>query len=131
MATSLPTNPSGSLEVVRYLPCPVCKELMHRVNYANCSHVIVDVCQPHGTWFDRDELRRIVEFIRSGGLEKARQREIQALEQQRRALQSARANSPSSSGATWDADSAWPSNRYDVWEIGISAVAAVLGRWLR
>ena len=49
---------------------------MNRMNFAHCSGVIVDVCKPHGTFFDRDELRRIVEFIRSGGLDKARALEL-------------------------------------------------------
>jgi Zn-finger nucleic acid-binding protein len=57
---------------------------MNRMNFANFSGVIIDVCRPHGTWFDRDELRRIVEFIRAGGLDQAREREIQNLEADRR-----------------------------------------------
>ena len=85
MATHLPTNEGVELEKqIRYLPCPVCGELMNRVNFANFSNVIVDVCRQHGTWFDRDELRRIVEFIRDGGLEKARTREMANLEEDRR-----------------------------------------------
>src|SRR6202453_845041 len=65
MATHLPSNDGVELEKqIRYLPCPVCGELMNRVNFANFSSVIVDVCRQHGTWFDRGELRRIVEFIR-------------------------------------------------------------------
>ena len=35
---------------------------MNRVNLARCSGVIVDICRAHGTWFDREELSRIVEF---------------------------------------------------------------------
>ena len=35
---------------------------------------------------DRDELRRVVEFIRAGGLEKSRSEEKEDLEEQRRAL---------------------------------------------
>lgn len=85
MATHLPPNDAiEGGQPIRYLPCPVCGELMNRVNFANCSNVIVDVCRPHGTWFDRDELRRIVEFIRNGGLEKARSNEIADLEARRR-----------------------------------------------
>ncbi len=45
--------------------------------------VVVDVCKGHGTWFDRDELREIVEFVRGGGLEVSRQREKTELEFQR------------------------------------------------
>jgi len=66
---------------------------MNRVNFANCSHVVVDVCKQHGTWFDRDELRRIVEFIRAGGLESARAREMAELEERRRQLSAAQTSS--------------------------------------
>ena|SRR5579884_3610599 len=71
---------------IRYLPCPVCHKLMNRVNFARCSHVIVDVCKQHGTWFDKDELRHVVEFIRAGGFEKARGRELADIEDQRQRL---------------------------------------------
>jgi Zn-finger nucleic acid-binding protein len=85
LPTQLPTNDGVEMEKqIRYLPCPVCGEMMNRVNFANFSGVIVDVCRLHGTWFDRDELRRIVEFIRAGGLDKARAREIANLEADRR-----------------------------------------------
>ena len=33
---------------VRYLPCPECRKLMNRVNFAGYSNVIVDVCKSHG-----------------------------------------------------------------------------------
>ena len=69
---------------IRYLPCPVCGKLMNRINFANFSSVIVDVCREHGTWFDRDELRRIVEFIRAGGIEGVGSGEIANLEEDRR-----------------------------------------------
>jgi Zn-finger nucleic acid-binding protein len=73
----------------RYIPCPICKTLMNRVAFANCSRVVVDVCKAHGTWFDKDELRRIVEFIRNGGMDLARQRETAELKRQREMLRSA------------------------------------------
>ena len=76
----------GELERFRYRPCPVCEKLMNRVNFAHCSHVIVDVCMAHGTWCDHDELRQIVEFIQSGGLEIARAKQIAELEQRRREI---------------------------------------------
>jgi len=81
---------SNKLEEVRYVPCPICKQLMHRVNFARCSAVIVDVCKPHGTWFDKEELRRVVEFIRAGGFDKARAIEIAELKRQRRELEASR-----------------------------------------
>jgi Zn-finger nucleic acid-binding protein len=78
---------------IRYVPCPVCHELMNRDQFAHCSHVIVDVCKPHGTWFDKDELRRAVQFIRAGGLEKARSQELEQLKDEQRRLAFARLHS--------------------------------------
>ena len=125
MATLLPTAVSGDLEQIRYLPCPSCRKLMNRVNFARCSHVVVDVCQAHGTWFDKDELRRIVEFIRSGGLETARAREIAELEEQRRQTRAAQV------AGAWDTTPATRSQNYDAWDVGISAAADVLKLLLR
>jgi Zn-finger nucleic acid-binding protein len=71
---------------VNYVPCPECSQLMNRANFARCSGVIIDLCKQHGIWFDRNELSRIVEFIRSGGLETARAKEKNALEDERRKL---------------------------------------------
>jgi Zn-finger nucleic acid-binding protein len=88
-ADILPTTQLAP-ERVRYLPCPVCKQLMHRVNFAKCSNVIVDVCKPHGTWFDKDELHRIVKFISAGGMDLVRAREMEELERKRRELEAAR-----------------------------------------
>ena len=71
---------------VNYVPCPECSQLMNRANFARCSGVIIDLCKQHGIWFDRDELSRIVEFIRSGGLEMSRAKEKMQLEEERRQL---------------------------------------------
>lgn len=120
MATTLATPESGNLETVRYVPCPICGGLMNRVNFAHCSHVVVDVCSRHGTWFDKDELRRIVEFIRGGGMEIARAREIADLERQRRELKSAQV------AGAWDATSGGVQKDYDAWGTGISAAAEFL-----
>lgn len=78
----------AALEIskVKYVPCPDCSQLMNRMNFARCSGVIVDVCKKHGTWFDRDELSRIIEFIRSGGLEHSREKEKQAILEDRERL---------------------------------------------
>jgi Zn-finger nucleic acid-binding protein len=88
--SSIPPVQSGAIEErVRYLPCPECHQLMNRINFAHVSNVIVDVCKAHGTWFDRDELRRIVEFIRAGGFDQARARELAELDERRRQLKAA------------------------------------------
>lgn len=78
-------DPSSS--PILYRPCPACGELMNRFNFAGCSGVVLDSCKPHGVWFDPDELRRIVEFIRAGGLDMARGKERERLELERRRLE--------------------------------------------
>ncbi len=75
---------------VQYVRCPACRELMQRVNFAKCSGIILDICKGHGSWFDRDELQHIVEFIRTGGLDLARAKEKAELEAARRRLEAAR-----------------------------------------
>ena len=83
-------DPKTLATKVSYIPCPECSQLMNRVNFAHCSGVIIDLCKKHGIWFDRDELSRIIEFIRSGGLELSRKKEKTALEEERRRLQQER-----------------------------------------
>jgi Zn-finger nucleic acid-binding protein len=83
-----PKKLSGELPKAVYVPCPQCGQLMNRINFAHCSGVIVDVCRGHGTWFDRDELRGIVEFIRDGGLERSRQKEKDEIKYEREKLKS-------------------------------------------
>ncbi|MBI3287900.1 MAG: zinc ribbon domain-containing protein [Elusimicrobia bacterium] len=82
-----PSQSDPSREEIKYRPCPLCRELMNRINFAGCSGVVLDLCKPHGVWFDPDELRRIVEFIRAGGLDVARAKEITLLELERRRLE--------------------------------------------
>lgn len=85
-ASKAPGHTVGETSKVKYVPCPECSQLMNRINFARCSGVIVDICKGHGTWFDRDELSRIVEFIRGGGLEVSRAREKADLKEERRRL---------------------------------------------
>jgi len=77
----------GPTESVRYVPCPECGKLMNRINFAKRSGVIIDGCAQHGTWFDADELRRVVEFIRKGGLDQLRAHEKMFLAEERRLLE--------------------------------------------
>ena len=76
--------PVVSLEAVRYRPCPACQQRMNRVNYARRSGVVLDVCKEHGIWFDKDELRRVLAFISEGGLDRARELEIEELKEAKR-----------------------------------------------
>jgi Zn-finger nucleic acid-binding protein len=63
-----------------YMPCPDCGKLMNHKNFSG-SGVVLDWCRDHGSWFDRQELQRIVEFIRKGGMRKARERELSQLKE--------------------------------------------------
>lgn len=77
----------GGTGKVKYRPCVRCGQMMNRVNFGRVSGVVVDVCKGHGTYLDAGELHAIIEFIRSGGLERARARQIEDLkEQERRTL---------------------------------------------
>jgi hypothetical protein len=93
--------------------------------------VIVDACKAHGVWFDHDELRRVVEFIQAGGMERTRQKEMEDLRAERERLReqeqaTARARwktygdqgAPESSGLSLDLDD-------------ILSVAGDLLQWLR
>ena len=71
---------------VSYIPCPECKQLMNRSNFARSSGVIIDLCKQHGVWFDAAELPKIIDFIDNGGLERARKKEKMALEDERARL---------------------------------------------
>ena len=57
---------------------------MARMNYAGYSGIVIDVCRAHGIWLDHDEMRQIIEFIRSGGLQRAHEIEMEKLEDARR-----------------------------------------------
>lgn len=87
-------NPASS--PMRYRPCAVCAEMMNRVNFAGASGVIIDVCKPHGTWFDAEELAAIAAFVRQGGLDAVREREMRRLEEEFMRLR--RAARPDASG---------------------------------
>lgn len=67
-----------------YLPCPVCSELMNRKLFA--AGLVIDVCRAHGTFFDIGELPAMIDFVLSGGLARAqqKQREQKQREQARR-----------------------------------------------
>ena len=54
---------------------------MRPFTYASDSGIRLDICDVHGIWFDGDELRRVIEFVQSGGLAAslARRRNAQPL----------------------------------------------------
>lgn len=71
---------------VQYRPCARCGRMMNRVNFGRLSGTVVDVCKGHGTYLDAGELHQIVAFIRSGGLERARARQLEELKDKEREL---------------------------------------------
>ena len=75
---------------INYVPCPACKQLMNRSNFARSSGVIVDLCKEHGVWFDAGELPKIIEFIESGGLTRAREKEKIDLDTEREKIREER-----------------------------------------
>jgi Zn-finger nucleic acid-binding protein len=85
-AVPLPPRPAPVLksQPVVYVRCPVCKQLMNRVNFGRRSGIIVDVCGQHGTWFDAGELVAALEFVAQGGLQKELRLEREQLEAERR-----------------------------------------------
>jgi len=71
---------------VSYVPCPDCRQLMNRSNFARSSGVIIDMCKQHGVWFDAGELQKIINFIERGGIDRAREKEKIALMDERARL---------------------------------------------
>ncbi len=70
---------------ISYIKCPVCSQLMNRVNFGAKSGVVVDRCKQHGVWLDGGELRQLMEWMKLGGqlLEQERQQQQHREEEQR------------------------------------------------
>ena len=45
-------------------PCPICTQEMTK---DSLNGIIVDRCPLHGIWFDKGELKSVVDFVKSGG----------------------------------------------------------------
>jgi Zn-finger nucleic acid-binding protein len=75
-------------EKISYRPCPRCHKMMNRVNFGKHSGIVLDVCRAHGTFFDRDELHRVVTFIQAGGLDRTRELDREEIAEAERRLRS-------------------------------------------
>jgi Zn-finger nucleic acid-binding protein len=113
--------------------CPQCAGLMIRRNLGRgASGIIVDVCGEHGLWFDDDELARVIAWMRTGGLEAAREdvarlKSSPDVQRKRRARSADGRRQP---GDSSKADSFGPRPRGKIGrelEIVAKMVAAVLG----
>ena len=74
---STPPPKRESAEEVRYRRCVACGTMMNRLNFGRLSGTIIDVCKGHGAFLDAGELHQIVTFIQGGGLDRARQRQLE------------------------------------------------------
>jgi Zn-finger nucleic acid-binding protein len=83
-----PPPKSAAAAEVRYRPCVACGQMMNRLNFGRVSGTIIDVCKGHGVFLDAGELHLIVTFIQSGGLDRARQQQIQDLKDEEGRLRS-------------------------------------------
>lgn len=79
-------HPASAPATISYVPCPDCKQLMNRSNFAKSSGVILDMCKQHGVWFDAGELPKIIDFIEKGGIDRAREKEKIAIQDERSRL---------------------------------------------
>jgi Zn-finger nucleic acid-binding protein len=91
---------------VQYRKCIACGRMMNRLNFGRLSGAIVDVCRGHGTFLDAGELHRIVRFIQGGGLDRARQCQLDDLKDQERRLRAAQSAQQSTAGE-WPAAATW------------------------
>jgi Zn-finger nucleic acid-binding protein len=88
---------------IHYRPCLICGKMMNRMNFGRLSGTIIDLCRGHGAFLDAGELHAIVTFIQAGGLDRARQREKDDLEEERHRLSSLRTQIESRSrAADWE-----------------------------
>jgi Zn-finger nucleic acid-binding protein len=109
-----------------YRRCPMCAELMSRVNFGGKSGVIIDRCGTHGAWLDGNELRQLIEWWRAGGKllyqqnEADRVKRIEAARPLNRPVSFGTVESPSSPPLFGDSDE--PFKNLGLW----AALAAVL-----
>jgi Zn-finger nucleic acid-binding protein len=69
-ASNGPKKSKLGVEPVTYIKCPVCSNIMNRLNYARISGVLIDFCREHGYWLDNGELEKIAQWVATGGLVK-------------------------------------------------------------
>jgi len=129
-ALGLQLPPVAELDTdVRYLPCPQCKNLMNRMQYAGRSGIIIQMCRPHGVWLDRDEIRQIVQFIRAGGLQRAREIEIEKLRYERAAATN-QMRTPYLSDGSLDSSIAHADNAAMAIDL-VSGLASIAGHFMK
>lgn len=66
----------------KYIPCPVCGQMMNRRMFGRRSGIQIDQCRDHGVWLDAGEREAIIAFAEKGGMrvteeEEARDRDAE------------------------------------------------------
>jgi Zn-finger nucleic acid-binding protein len=101
-----PSAPAAAgAAAVHYRKCVACGKMMNRVNFGRLSGTVIDVCKGHGTFLDAGELHAIVTFIQGGGMDRARQRQIDDLKDEEARLRAAVAARDAGFGDASDARS--------------------------
>lgn len=77
----------GQERPVRYIPCPECGTIMHRVNFGYQSGVVMDQCKQHGVWLDNGELTQLLEWKKAGGQLLDEKRKLERRKEAERARQ--------------------------------------------
>ena len=77
-----PPPAAAAATEVRYRRCVACGKMMNRLNFGRVSGTVIDVCKGHGVFLDAGELHQIVAFLQSGGLDRARQHQIEELKEE-------------------------------------------------
>jgi Zn-finger nucleic acid-binding protein len=57
----------SNVRVATYVKCPICTNMMNRINFGARSGVVIDRCKEHGVWLDAGELRQLCEWVKAGG----------------------------------------------------------------
>jgi Zn-finger nucleic acid-binding protein len=83
-----PPPASAAAAEVRYRRCVACGTMMNRLNFSRVSGTVIDVCKGHGVFLDAGELHQVVVFLQSGGLDRARQQQIEDLKEEEERLRS-------------------------------------------
>ena len=122
---ALPERKPFLEQEVHYLHCPACKKLMNRQAFGRVSGVVVDVCQSHGVWFDAGELTQVIQFVNKGGLERAREREVEERSERVRTLRAA--ESAAVASAKWQPDTETAGRGYA--ELAREFVDAIADLW--
>ncbi len=74
---------------VRYFKCPVCRNIMNRVNFGYRSGVVMDQCRKHGVWLENGELVQLMEWKKAGGQLLDEQIKTERLNEERRKAEAA------------------------------------------